>query len=75
MDCGRIDSRQETWKQGDRVGLIADALVRGDGCWTLAMVVQTMKSGFFLQVGSTRPAHGLDIRERQESRMNLKVLA
>lgn len=40
--------------------------VRDDGCWSVAVVVKTVKSGFFLQVESARTASGLSIRERQE---------
>lgn len=47
---------RQTWKQGDQVSVTAVASLRDDGCWALAMVVKTAKSGLFLEVVSTRPA-------------------
>lgn len=65
----------QTWKQGNQVSINVVVPLRDDGCWALAIVVKTSKGGLFLEVMSTRPASGLDIRERQESRMNPKFLA
>lgn len=56
---------RQTRKQGDQVRGYCGPL-RDDGCWTVAVVVKTVKSGFFLQIESARSASGLKIRERQE---------
>lgn len=40
-------------------------LIRDYGFWTVVMVIKILKSPFFLEVESTRPASGLNIRESQ----------
>lgn len=74
MDCGRIDYRQTNMETGRQVSITTIVPVREDGHWTLAMMVKTTKSGFVLAVVSTGPASGMNIRERQEARMNPKFL-
>lgn len=60
---------RQTWRQ---VSIAAVVPVRDDGRWTSAVMVKTTKGGF---VVATRPASGMNIRERQEARMNPKFLA
>lgn len=43
--------------------------MRDDGCWTVVMVVKIMKSGFLLEIESTRLGNGLRMREKQEPGM------